>query len=138
MSYAGDIPPEEAWRLLKETPEAQLVDVRTAPEWSYVGLPALDALGKQTHRVSWQIYPAMQVNPDFVAEIRALGVDPDQPVVLLCRSGVRSKAGAEALTAAGFTSAYNISGGFEGNHDALKHRGTVGGWKVAGLPWTQG
>jgi len=27
--------------------------------------------------------------------------------------------------------------GFEGDMDAQDHRGTIGGWKVAGLPWAQ-
>ena len=33
--------------------------------------------------------------------------------------------------------AFNVLEGFEGPHDAEGHR-TVGGWKVAGLPWRQG
>jgi hypothetical protein len=28
--------------------------------------------------------------------------------------------------------------GFEGDKDAAGHRSSVGGWRVAGLPWTQG
>ena len=42
-----------------------------------------------------------------------------------------------ALTRAGFTNAWNIAEGFEGNKDAQGHRSTVGGWKAAGLPWVQ-
>ena len=43
----------------------------------------------------------------------------------------------QAMTQAGFSRCYNISEGFEGDKDAAAHRGTVGGWKVAGLPWKQ-
>ena len=43
----------------------------------------------------------------------------------------------EALTDAGLGPAFNVLEGFEGPHDAEGHR-TVGGWKVAGLPWRQG
>jgi hypothetical protein len=28
--------------------------------------------------------------------------------------------------------------GFEGDKDAQGHRSTVGGWRLAGLPWVQG
>ena len=44
---------------------------------------------------------------------------------------------AMALTAAGFAKCYNLAEGFEGDHDAQGHRGKVGGWKHAGLPWVQ-
>jgi rhodanese-related sulfurtransferase len=58
-------------------------------------------------------------------------------VLLLCRSGGRSRAAAIALTGAGFKACYNIVEGFEGDRDGLGHRGSVGGWKAAGLPWRQ-
>ena len=56
--------------------------------------------------------------------------------MFLCRSGVRSHAAAEAATREGWT-AYNILEGFEGDKDAAQHRNSVGGWRKAGLPWTQ-
>ena len=46
MSYAGDLAPDEAFRLLEAQPDAILVDVRTKAEWSYVGVPDLSALGR--------------------------------------------------------------------------------------------
>ena len=39
VSYAGDLTPEQAWELLRENPDAVLVDVRTDAEWKYVGVP---------------------------------------------------------------------------------------------------
>ena len=66
------------------------------------------------------------------------GVRPDQTVLILCRSGQRSRAAAIALTARGYGRCYNVSEGFEGDKDGAGHRGTVGGWKIGGLPWTQG
>jgi rhodanese-related sulfurtransferase len=77
------------------------------------------------------------VNPDFVGDLQRAGLRPEAPVAFLCRSGVRSKAAAEAATAAGYAAAYNVSDGFEGPPDATGHRGTTGGWKAAGLPWRQ-
>ena len=44
--YAGDLSPRESWRLLGEDPRAVLIDVRTQPEWAFVGLPDLGSLGK--------------------------------------------------------------------------------------------
>jgi rhodanese-related sulfurtransferase len=136
--YAGDLRPAEAWALLEEDPKAVLIDVRTAPEWSFVGVPRLDGIGKQTLCVSWQVFPDMARNQGFVAEVAAKGVGKDRPVLLLCRSGARSRAAAIALTEAGFGPCYNVAEGFEGDRDGEQHRGSVGGWKVAGLPWAQG
>jgi hypothetical protein len=41
------------------------------------------------------------------------------------------------MTRAGFTHAYNIAGGFEGDMDQERHRGNRNGWKASGLPWKQ-
>ncbi len=137
-TYAGDISPAEAWKLLAEDQGAVLVDVRTKPEWSYVGLPDLSSLGKPVVKIEWQSWPDGTLNRDFPQELAAAGIGKDQKVLLLCRSGVRSKAAAELLTAQGWRQAYNISYGFEGPHDTAKHRGLVAGWQHDGLPWTQG
>ncbi|HTH96769.1 MAG TPA: rhodanese-like domain-containing protein [Stellaceae bacterium] len=137
-TYAGDLTPKQVWERLAAEKDAVLVDVRTVPEWNFVGLPDLAGLGKKAVCISWQVYPAKGVNGQFAEDLAAAGVAKDQPVFLLCRSGGRSRAAAELLTAKGYTHAYNIIDGFEGNHDAQKHRGTSGGWKVAGLPWQQG
>jgi len=84
----------------------------------------------------------MAANPDFVAEagaeIAKAGADRNAPVLFLCRSGARSRAAAIAMTRAGYTRAYNISGGFEGDLDGQRHRGGTNGWKASGLPWRQG
>ena len=136
--YSGDLRPAEAWALLEKDPKAVLIDVRTAPEWGFVGVPRLEDLGKETLCISWQAYPTMARNENFAAEVAAKGVGKDQPVLLLCRSGARSKAAAIALTAAGFGPCYNVAEGFEGDRDGALHRASVGGWKVAGLPWAQG
>lgn len=135
-AYAGDIPADAAWRILADDPRAVLIDVRTAPEWTFVGGADLSSLDKQPIRLSWQIFPAMNVNPTFVAEISAAGVPNNAPILLLCRSGVRSRAAAIALTTAGFEPCYNIVDGFEGQLDESRHRGR-GGWKALNLPWIQ-
>jgi len=139
--YAGDLELEAAWELLARDSKAQLVDVRTVAEWSFVGLPDLSPLEREPHRVEWQSYPGMQINPNFVADtaerLQAAGAGPDTPVLFLCRSGARSRAAATAMTRAGFQQAFNIASGFEGEIDREGHRGKINGWKASGLPWRQ-
>jgi rhodanese-related sulfurtransferase len=137
--YAGDLSAAEAWEKLKADPKAQLIDVRTVAEWNFVGLPDLSPLGRRCHCIEWQVFPDMGVNQGFAQEAAAAlaGADPATPVLLLCRSGARSRAAAAALTAAGFASAFNVTGGFEGDLDPERHRGLTNGWKAAGLPWRQ-
>ncbi len=137
-AYAGDISPKQAWEILAKNPKAALVDVRTDAEFAYVGNPDLSRLGKQVVRVFWKVFPSMEPNPNFVAEVGRSGVAKDAPLLFLCRSGVRSRDAAIAMTAAGYEECYNVAGGFEGDKDGTGHRGTVNGWKVAGLPWVQG
>ena len=139
--YAGDVLPGEAWALLESDLKAQLVDVRTTAEWNFVGVPDVSALGRNAHLVEWQSFPTMALNPEFVASVaqrlQAAGVGNETPVLLLCRSGTRSRSAAVALTEAGFARAFNVAGGFEGDPDAAGHRGMTNGWKATGLPWRQ-
>jgi rhodanese-related sulfurtransferase len=137
MTYAGDVTPTEAYAAATGPEAALLVDVRTRAEWTYVGVPVLEDASHDVAFVEWSTFPEGRVNDRFVDEVRAAGLEPGRPVYLLCRSGVRSKAAADALTAAGLGPAFNVLEGFEGPHDDSGHR-TVAGWKVAGLPWRQG
>ena len=137
MAYAGDLRPAEAWELLRSDPSAQLIDVRTQPEWSFVGVPDLKGIGKKAFLLSWQVYPSMQVNGAFADKVAEIAPKPETPLLFLCRSGGRSAAAAAALTARGYRRCYNVAEGFEGGHDAAGHRGIAGGWKAAGLPWVQ-
>lgn len=134
--HAGDLSPEQAWRLLREDPRAVLVDVRTHAEWAYVGVPDLSPLGKDVVLAEWVRYPDGERSPDFLDQLRRQGVGDGAPVLLLCRSGARSAAAAELLTAAGLGPAYNVADGFEGPLDGQGHR-AVAGWRQAGLPWRQ-
>ena len=59
------------------------------------------------------------------------------PVVLICRSGVRSLEAGKVLVEAGVKDVYNVAEGFEGQLDDKHHRSTQGGWRFHGLPWEQ-
>ena len=129
LPYAGAVMPAEAWELVKAL-QATLLDVRTIAERQFVGAPP------ESISIEWRMWPGMEINPDFAREAVAQ-IPTDRPVVLLCRSGVRSHAAAECLAGLGYT-AYNILEGFEGDRDAAGQRGQLGGWRRHGLPWSQG
>ena len=96
--YQGDVTASEAYRLIQSEPKAQIVDVRTKAEWSFVGVPDVSAVGKDVILAEWQRYPAMDVSADFVdvveKELLRRGAGRDDPVLFLCRSGARSLAAA--------------------------------------------
>ncbi|RFB78542.1 rhodanese-like domain-containing protein [Methylovirgula sp. 4M-Z18] len=139
--YAGDVTAVEAFDLLKQHADAQLVDVRTRAEWSFVGLPDLSSVNRDPICIEWQQYPSMVVATNFADvldnELRARGIPSDAPILFLCRSGARSLAAARALTTKNYSQCFNISGGFEGPPDTSRHRGMVDGWKAHALPWIQ-
>lgn len=141
MSYAGNVTCRECWKALADDASAQLIDVRSAAEWNFVGIPNLGDLGKDPILLEWQSFPGMAKDPEFTAklsgELQRRGCGPQTPLYFLCRSGARSQSAAVAMTAAGYGNSFNIQGGFEGGHDPDGHRGTVEGWKHDELPWRQ-
>ena len=137
LCYAGAVTPQQAFALT-EAGQAAVVDVRSRFEHEFVGrIPG-------SKLIEWRIYEAKpeggigsRLNTDFIEQLKAQH-RPDETLLLLCRSAVRSHQAAEAAHAAGYTGAYNILEGFEGDKDATEHRGQTGGWRHAGLPWVQG
>ncbi len=132
-----DVSPEQALAALRDNPQARLVDVRTPTEWRQVGLPDLSGVGAEPVLLAWQ-NESGQVNPHFVDDLAAAGLRPEQPLYMLCRSGVRSIASGEAAIAAGYTHVFNVVDGFEGPPDQTRQRGRVAGWQADGLPWSKG
>ena len=127
LDYAGAVTPDEAWQLLQAG--ARLIDVRTPAEQKYVG--------RVPGGIPIEWAGADPSNPQrFVTALAAIA-QPDDVLLMLCRSGVRSHAAAGAATAAGFRHAYNILEGFEGKLDGQKHRGALEGWRFRALPWEQ-
>ncbi len=135
--------PQETWDALATDPSAVLVDVRTIAEWDYIGLPVLESLGKEVLMVEWMEFPKMTRNDYFAEELLSQFGDKDPSAIyFICRSGIRSNYAAKCLLSkiAGSgrnIKCFNVLEGFEGDHDEHKHRGTVNGWKVRGLPWSQ-
>ena len=129
LRYAGEVTPEEAHTLLR-LDQAKVVDIRSRFEYEFIGrIP--DAL-----LVEWRHWPSGEANPEFLEQL-ANAFKKEEVLLMLCRSGVRSHAAAKAAATTGYTHAYNILEGFEGDLDADHHRGTLGGWRMRGLPWVQ-
>jgi rhodanese-related sulfurtransferase len=127
-AYAGAVTPTEAWQLF-HSGRATLVDVRTAAEVRYVGRVPGAA------HVEWHGKDPEQVER-FLSALRA-EVSPDEPVLFLCRSAVRSHHAAGVARSAGYGRAFNVLEGFEGQRNHAQQRGLVDGWRRHGLPWIQ-
>ena len=123
----------ESYDALKTMSDGTILDVRTQAEWNFVGRVTYPLCAF----VEWKEFPQGTINPDFVAQVEAQGLGKDCPIFVLCRSGARSLAAAQALREAGYNDLTNISDGFEGELDAQGRRGNVNGWKASGLPWQQ-
>ena len=128
--YAGEVTPQEAWTLLQSAPGTVLIDVRSHAERQWVGRVP------NSVEIEWASWPGMAHNDHFLVHMKKQ-VDPEAMVLFLCRSGVRSIAAAKLATENGWRNCYNILEGFEGEKDANGQRGHIGGWRKAGLPWTQ-
>jgi rhodanese-related sulfurtransferase len=130
LPYAGAVTPTEAWELLQNAPGTRLVDVRTHCEWHWVG--------RVPHAVEieWMRWPERTLNANFLTELGSQ-VDKESLVLFLCRSAQRSHSAAILATENGWSNCYNILEGFEGEKDTSGQRGHVGGWRKAGLPWSQ-
>ena len=134
------ISPIQAKSLLDAEPKSLLVDVRSNMEFLFIGHPV------GAVHIPWVDEPDWDINPNFVRDIRQLllgGMTHDDShsnevsVLLICRSGNRSKEAGELLIQEGFVNVYNIDQGFEGELDSEHHRCTSGGWRFEGLPWEQ-
>ena len=83
---------------------------------------------------------SLSKNPDFVAKVKKKW-KPDATLLIMCRSGARSASAVNALAKDGFTNAYSVVDGFEG--DKVKDKSSAfhgkrmkNGWKNAGAPWS--
>ena len=129
LPYAGAVTPQEAHELLQKNPEFLLIDVRTQAELALVGrVPS--ALN-----IEWAFYPGMVQNQDFAKQLSEKA-DKSKTLIFMCRTGGRSHNAAAVAASLGYTQAYNMLEGFEGEANGLNQRTMLNGWKHAGLPWT--
>ncbi len=147
-----------AYHWLKTRPNTYLIDVRTRYEYQVVGHPVgaynfpYKFFSSQIGRSSGgKVYYKKVKNPDFIKELKKK-FGPNDVLLLICRSGHRSKMALEDLMSDGyFKEVYSVEGGFEGSklkgederEDELLRRYSpnyehriVNGWRYLGLPWT--
>jgi rhodanese-related sulfurtransferase len=130
----------DKWRADPEN--VTVLDVRTTEEYLFVGQAPMAwnvPLFSQTH--DWDAdkqYFSMYTNPDFVSQVEEFA-QPGDTILVMCRSGGRRAMAVNKLAEAGFTNAYQITGGFEG--DPVKDPESVflgqhlrNGWKNSGIP----
>lgn len=129
LNYTGAFTPAEAYDVLQNMPNAVLVDVRTNAERELVGkVPIAKA-------IEWAFYPGMVANENFAKQLDS-EIDKNALVIFMCRTGGRSHNAATVAAQLGFTEAYNMLEGFEGEANTEKQRTLINGWRHAGLPWS--
>jgi rhodanese-related sulfurtransferase len=137
MNQITSISPKKAYELLQNNSEASLIDIRSSMEYLFVGHPV-----GATH-IAWIDEPDWSINPNFVDEVIRVAHKKDNinflhnPLILICRSGIRTLQAAKVLAEAEFTQIIHINEGFEGDRDENFQRSTIGGWRYHGLPWEQ-
>lgn len=124
--------PRQAHEWLRECPDVFFVDVRMEIESLYVGRPP------GVENIPWYEYPELTPDPQGFAEMVAQRAGSrERPVLLICRSGQRTRDAGAALEAAGFTDVAHVVHGFEGDLDDQFRRSSLNGWRFEGLPWEQ-
>lgn len=122
------------------------VDVRTIEEISFVGSPTkvdvyaplkkIDTDYKVTPKGGLEMMDNHQLIPQVMKVLEERMVDKNHPIILICRSGDRAARAVDILAKNGFTKAYSVIDGFEGDMDQETGRRNLNGWKNADLPWT--
>ncbi|MBI9089423.1 MAG: hypothetical protein JEZ12_09405 [Desulfobacterium sp.] len=121
----------------RDPAKVKILDVRTIGEYVFVGHPPMAVnipLLFLKPGITLMNRPVMSVNENFVGQVMKRFQKTDT-ILVICRSGGRSAAAVNKLAKAGFTDAYSITDGFEGDKDKTGQR-TVNGWKNSGAPWT--
>jgi len=132
-----NISSRECFEKLSIEVNSQLIDVRTKPEWIYVGVPDLSSINKKVIFVSWQVYPEMGTNKFFENQIIESNIKKDDNLYFICRSGQRSHDAAKFLDSRSFSNCFNVIDGFEGNLNHERQRASIDGWQFNNLPWKQ-
>lgn len=126
--------------------EVLFVDIRTRSEITFIGMPTLaDANVPYKEEGNWQNWDkmgktfALVVNDHFVTAIdqrlQEKSLTKQSPIILMCRSGIRSAEAVNVLSKVGYTYVYNLVDGFEGDSNAQGQR-IINGWKNSNLPWS--
>jgi rhodanese-related sulfurtransferase len=136
---------QEAYDKWQADPDGvKILDVRTPEEYVFVGhAPMAWNIPFAFQSYEWE--PGKntlhwELNPDFVSLVKDWA-EPDDTILVTCRSGGRSAMAINVLAAAGFTQAHNIIDGMEGSRvedpdSVFDGMPMKNGWRNAALPWT--
>ncbi|MBU0656790.1 MAG: rhodanese-like domain-containing protein [Gammaproteobacteria bacterium] len=83
-----------------------LVDIRLPEEWQQTGVV-------EGSKLLTLFEKSGAVAPNFLANLQKVA-PVDKPVALICRTGNRTRAGAEMLAQAGYSQVYNVTHGITG------------------------
>lgn len=133
----------QAYEMWKAAPDdVKIIDIRTPEEFIFVGHPEM-AWNIPFAFVSYQrkdgkFESGHKVNTAFVAQVMQIA-QPTDILLVTCRSGGRGAMAVNQLAAAGFTQAYNIIDGVEGDlvkdpDSAFNGKRMKNGWKNS-APW---
>jgi rhodanese-related sulfurtransferase len=135
---------KEAYDMWQADSDLKILDVRTPEEYVFVGhAPMATNIPFAFLAYAWDTekngFP-WEINPEFIDLVKAWA-EPDERMLVSCRSGGRSAMAINQLAAAGFTNVYNVLDGMEGSKvddpESVFHGMRLkNGWKVSGLPWT--
>jgi rhodanese-related sulfurtransferase len=134
---------------MKDPENVYLVDVRTQAEIEFLGMADaadvnipymfndLSEWDPEKHR--YQKVPNSNFSVTLDEKLEEAGLNKETTILLMCRSGTRSSKAANLLNQLGYTKAYTVVDGYEGDkvqEGAHKGQRLVNGWKNANLPWS--
>jgi rhodanese-related sulfurtransferase len=150
------VTPREAYEMWEADPDGvTILDVRSFEEYVFAGHPEMaknvplaflryerpPADAEPAPRTPGTLPPGFSIEPnaEFLPEVKSV-CGEDETILVLCGSGGRAAKAVDMLAKAGFTKAYNIVNGFEGelvldptSPDFSKNKDN--GWNDVGLPW---
>jgi len=97
MNQYKEITTDEVFQLHKKTGSIHLIDVREADEFAEVSSPISRNL------------PLSQMHE--LQTIASLGIDKNEAIYLICRSGKRSARACEIFAELGYQRLFNVTGG---------------------------
>ena len=137
MSFKRNLLPKMAIERFLDNPDALFIDVRCKAEHKYVGYPQNSILIPWIDDPSWE--PDSEAfSASVLKELDGRQNILDTEIILICRSGFRSNEALKCLENKGFTQVSHVASGFEGDLDENDHRGNLNGWRLDGMPWSQG
>lgn len=126
------------------------IDVRTRAEVAFLGMPtSADANIPYMLTGDWEEWDSkkktykLAPNSGFLTaieeQLKKKGLNKEDPIVVICRSGSRSAKASNLMAKAGYKNVYTVVDGYEGDkakQGPNKGQRVVNGWKNSNLPWS--